>query len=97
MLDLDRFKEVNDSFGHLAGDELLQRVAERLNSRLRVTDTICRLGGDEFTILLEEISHPEAAARVATEIIEALSEPWQLSNGVDVRIRGRLVHGDPDG
>lgn len=86
MLDLDRFKEVNDSFGHLAGDELLQRVADRLNSRLRLTDTVCRLGGDEFTILLEEVHHREDAARIATEVITALSEPWHLSNGVDVRI-----------
>jgi diguanylate cyclase (GGDEF)-like protein/PAS domain S-box-containing protein len=86
MLDLDRFKDVNDSFGHLAGDELLQQVAERLSLRLRGTDTVCRLGGDEFTVLLEEINHPEAAARIATEIISALSEPWQLSNGIDVRI-----------
>jgi diguanylate cyclase (GGDEF)-like protein/PAS domain S-box-containing protein len=86
MLDLDRFKDVNDSFGHVAGDELLQQVAERLSLRLRGTDTVCRLGGDEFTVLLEEINHPEAAARIATEIIAALSEPWQLSNGIDVRI-----------
>jgi diguanylate cyclase (GGDEF)-like protein/PAS domain S-box-containing protein len=86
MLDLDRFKDVNDSFGHLAGDELLQQVAERLNLRLRGTDTVSRLGGDEFTILLEEINQPEAAARIATEIIAALSAPWQLSKGIEVRI-----------
>lgn len=86
MLDLDRFKEVNDSFGHLAGDELLQLVAERLHTRLRGSDTICRLGGDEFTVLLEDIPHPESPARVAAEIIAALSEPWHLSNGIDVRI-----------
>lgn len=86
MLDLDHFKDVNDSFGHLTGDELLQQVAERLKSRLRGADTVCRLGGDEFTLLLEEINLPEAAARVATEIIAALSEPWLLSNAIDVRI-----------
>ena len=86
MLDLDRFKDVNDSFGHLAGDELLQQVAQRLNARLRDTDTVSRLGGDEFTVLLEEINQPEAAARVANEIIEDLSAPWQLSNGIEAHI-----------
>lgn len=86
MLDLDRFKDVNDSFGHLAGDELLQQAAARLTERLRSVDTVTRLGGDEFTVLLEEIAHPEDAARVADEIISALSEPWHLANGIEVRI-----------
>lgn len=86
MLDLDRFKDVNDSFGHLAGDDLLQQVASKLLSRLRGVDTICRLGGDEFTVLLEDIPHPESAARVASEIIMALGEPWTLNSGSDVRI-----------
>lgn len=86
MLDLDRFKEVNDSFGHLAGDELLQQVGKRLHSRLRDVDTVCRLGGDEFTILLEDIAQFEDAALVANDIINALSEPWQLSENIEVRI-----------
>ncbi len=86
MLDLDRFKEVNDTFGHLAGDELLQQVAQRLTARLRGIDTVCRLGGDEFTILLEDISRLEDAALVATDIINALCEPWQLSKDTEVRI-----------
>jgi diguanylate cyclase (GGDEF)-like protein/PAS domain S-box-containing protein len=86
MLDLDRFKEVNDSFGHLAGDELLQQVAQRLTSRLRSIDTVCRLGGDEFTILLESIVHINDAALIATDLINALSEPWQLSKENEVRI-----------
>jgi diguanylate cyclase (GGDEF)-like protein/PAS domain S-box-containing protein len=86
MLDLDHFKDINDSLGHLAGDELLQQVAQRLTARLRNVDTICRLGGDEFTVLMEEIAHPEDAARVASEIIASLSEPWKLSNGAEVRI-----------
>lgn len=86
MLDLDRFKDVNDSYGHAAGDDLLQLVATRLSSRLRITDTICRLGGDEFVILLEEINQPESAARIAEDIINVLNEAWQLSTGHDVRI-----------
>jgi diguanylate cyclase (GGDEF)-like protein len=86
MLDLDRFKNVNDSFGHLVGDQLLQLVANRLTARLRDIDTVCRLGGDEFTVLLENISHPEDAARIAQEIIADLSEPWAIPNCGEVLI-----------
>ncbi|MDO9269554.1 MAG: EAL domain-containing protein [Methylobacter sp.] len=86
MLDLDRFKDVNDSFGHFAGDQLLQQVAERLSSRLREVDTVARLGGDEFTVMLEDITRPEDAARVADEIIADFSEPWQLPPYGEVRI-----------
>jgi len=86
MLDLDRFKDVNDSFGHPAGDELLLQVAGRLTACLRGIDTVCRLSGDEFTVLLEDVAHPEDAARVANNIIAVLGEPWRLSNGSEVRI-----------
>ncbi len=86
MLDLDRFKDVNDSFGHLAGDELLQQVAKCLTSRFRGIDTVRRLGGDEFAVLLEDLQHKQDAALVASEIIDALGEPWRLSNGAEVRI-----------
>jgi diguanylate cyclase (GGDEF)-like protein/PAS domain S-box-containing protein len=86
MLDLDRFKNVNDSFGHLAGDELLQKVAQRLTSKLRSVDTVTRLGGDEFTVLLEDIASTEDATRVAMGIIKALEASWTLSNNVEVRI-----------
>jgi len=86
MLDLDRFKDVNDSFGHLAGDELLQQVSKRLLGRLRGIDTVARLGGDEFALLLDNPTHPEDAARVADEIIAMLSEPWRLANGAEIRI-----------
>jgi len=86
MLDLDRFKDVNDSFGHATGDELLQQVADRLTKRLRTVDTLTRLGGDEFTVLLQGITNREDAARVATEIVAMLGEPWFLSNGFEVRV-----------
>lgn len=86
MLDLDRFKAVNDSLGHSAGDELLQQVAERILARLRDVDMVARLGGDEFVILLEDIAHPEDAARVAEEIIHVLSKPFQLTQSNDVQI-----------
>ena len=86
MLDLDRFKAVNDSFGHLAGDELLLQVAARITSRLREVDMVARLGGDEFVVLLEDIAHPENAARVAEEIIIDLNKPFQLTQSDDVQI-----------
>ena len=86
MIDLDRFKDINDSYGHLAGDELLQLVADRLAVHRREMDTIFRLGGDEFTVLLEDIGEIKNAARVADEIIEALSEPYRLANDLEVRI-----------
>jgi len=86
VIDLDRFKDVNDSYGHMVGDELLLWVAERLAERLRGIDTICRLGGDEFTVMLEDISHPEDAARVANAIIEDLSAAWKISGGTEVHV-----------
>jgi diguanylate cyclase (GGDEF)-like protein/PAS domain S-box-containing protein len=86
MLDLDRFKDVNDSFGHLAGDLLLQMVANRLVNRVRDIDTVARLGGDEFTVVLENISRPEDAARIAQAIIDDLGEPWSIPNTGEVLI-----------
>ncbi|MGZ8157478.1 MAG: sensor domain-containing protein [Methylobacter sp.] len=86
MLDLDRFKAVNDSLGHLAGDELLQQVAERITARLRNVDMVARLGGDEFVVLLEDIAHPKDAARVAKEIITDLTKPFCLTQGGNVQI-----------
>ena len=86
MLDLDRFKDVNDTFGHLAGDELLQHAAKRLTRRLRGADTVARLGGDEFTILLEDINLVSDSAKVADSIIKALEAPCKLANNVEVHI-----------
>ncbi|MGZ5052119.1 MAG: EAL domain-containing protein [Methylobacter sp.] len=86
MLDLDRFKAVNDSLGHLAGDDLLQQVAGRISSRLREVDMVARLGGDEFVILLECIAQPEDAAQVAEDIIAELSKQFCLSQHDNVQI-----------
>jgi diguanylate cyclase (GGDEF)-like protein/PAS domain S-box-containing protein len=86
MLDLDRFKAVNDSLGHQAGDELLQQVAQRLTARLRDADLVVRLGGDEFIVLLEDMIHPQYAARVAEDIIADLSQPFNLTQSEDIRI-----------
>ncbi len=78
FLDLDRFKHVNDTMGHVAGDMLLQSVAERLKSCVRESDTICRQGGDEFMILLPDGSGPEDAEKVARKIISAMEAPHQI-------------------
>jgi diguanylate cyclase (GGDEF)-like protein/PAS domain S-box-containing protein len=100
VIDLDHFKDVNDSYGHTIGDELLKQVAVRLSSLLRSADTLTRLGGDEFTLLLEGVTQGEDVARVAIDIIEALSKSWRLSNGVDARISASIgislfpEHGD---
>lgn len=79
FLDLDRFKVVNDSFGHAVGDQLLVAIARRLESCLREQDTVARLGGDEFTILLEELQESQQAIRVAERIKQKLDVPFRLS------------------
>ncbi|MFZ4702027.1 MAG: EAL domain-containing response regulator [Candidatus Methylumidiphilus sp.] len=86
ILDLDHFKDVNDSFGHLAGDELLKCVADRLLQRLRGSDMLCRLGGDEFAVLLDNLSQPQDAIPVALDFIRALGETWHLDNGIEVHV-----------
>lgn len=79
FLDLDNFKEVNDKFGHDIGDRLLQGVAERFSKLLRKTDTICRLGGDEFIILLPRLTQPrENAVDVSQKILNSLNEPFLI-------------------
>ncbi len=78
FLDLDRFKQINDSLGHDAGDRLLQEVSARLRQCVRLTDVVCRLGGDEFTVILEELDDPEDAALSARKIINAFREPFRI-------------------
>jgi diguanylate cyclase (GGDEF)-like protein/PAS domain S-box-containing protein len=86
VLDLDRFKNVNDSFGHPAGDELLRQTARRLLGCLTAADTLARLGGDEFAILLEDLDDPRDAARAADRLLAALRETTSLSCGNEFRI-----------
>ena len=75
FVDLDRFKIVNDTLGHHVGDEMLREIAERLQSTLRETDTLSRIGGDEFTILIESLRHPNDAAFVAEKVLEIVKQP----------------------
>jgi diguanylate cyclase (GGDEF)-like protein/PAS domain S-box-containing protein len=79
FMDLDGFKNVNDSLGHWAGDALLVAVAERLKNRLRPEDVLARFGGDEFAVLLESVEDPSDVIRVAQRISEALREPFSVS------------------
>ncbi len=78
FMDVDRFKLVNDSLGHVAGDELLKRVAERLRHEVRQLDTVARVGGDEFVVLLEEIGSPADALRIVKAIRERLRAPFTV-------------------
>ena len=81
FLDLDRFKQVNDSLGHNVGDLLLQEVAKRLQSCTREVDTVSRLGGDEFTIIIEGVNYPDSAAVVAKKVLSQLSSKFLLTEG----------------
>ena len=78
FLDLDRFKQINDSLGHEAGDQLLQEVAARLRGCVRASDTVARLGGDEFVVLLPEVGHRDDAAVVAQKILDVVAKPFTL-------------------
>jgi diguanylate cyclase (GGDEF)-like protein len=84
-IDLDEFKLVNDSLGHTAGDVLLVQIAERLSSRIRKSDTLARIGGDEFTIILNRIKERDDAQSVAESLLEALTVPFHLE-GQDITI-----------
>lgn len=85
FVDLDRFKLVNDTLGHIKGDELLKMVALRLKERLREGDTLARLGGDEFTLILPDLRDKKDAAMIADQIVHSLSQPFNL-DGTEVHV-----------
>ncbi|MDQ7073126.1 MAG: EAL domain-containing protein [Gammaproteobacteria bacterium] len=85
FLDLDRFKHINDSLGHKAGDNLLCEVAKRLKQCVREGDTVARLGGDEFTLILEDIRSIQFVAKVAEKVLNVVAEPYNLE-GTEVTI-----------
>lgn len=102
FLDLDRFKEINDNLGHFAGDELLRAVARRLEACIRPEDTVARLSGDEFAILLESITESSDAGRVAERIEEALSFAIDLAGAEVVTsasmgiVTSSMAHDQPE-
>lgn len=100
MMDLDKFKAVNDTLGHAAGDDLLKQVAVRIPFCLRESDIVARLGGDEFVIVLEHIHSANNTANVATKVIKELTKPFTLTSGDTVQIGASIgisfypQHGD---
>lgn len=90
FIDLDDFKNINDTLGHAAGDELLKTAAKRLRSLIRSSDHVVRLGGDEFTIILEQVRHTEDVSRLARIIIESLSEPITLALSSGHRVHASI-------
>ena len=89
FLDLDDFKTINDSLGHVAGDRVLREVAKRLETSIRVSDTAARFGGDEFAILLEDTTGPREVADTAERIVEHLTKPLQIE-GKEIVVRASL-------
>lgn len=85
MVDLDKFKEINDTFGHQAGDEVLCVTAQRLLEAVRASDTVVRLGGDEFVVLLPELRDAHAAELVAATLVSSLSRPIRFA-GMEVPV-----------
>jgi len=86
FLDLDRFKDINDSLGHAAGDRILRAAAVRLQDAVGPQHTVARLGGDEFTVVLENLEAPEQADKIAREIITAFEAPLQLDDRQEVSV-----------
>ena len=90
FVDLDRFKAINDTYGHAAGDQLLRIVTQRLSSSVRASDTVARYAGDEFTIVLRHIIKTDDALRVAEKIVQVMDAPLHLDGGIEVRMTASI-------
>ncbi len=88
-VDLDRFKQINDTFGHAAGDSCLREIARRLQQRLRSVDTAARIGGEEFMILLDDIGSLNDAERVVEDLLQLLGVP-HMTNGVKIGLSASM-------
>src|SRR5713101_6285102 len=102
LLDLDRFKDINDALGHDRGDNLLQEVASRLKGVLRATDTIARLGGDEFAVVSTDAKHPDNVVAAARKILASLEGTFTIGDhtvetGASIGIAMYPIHGDDPG
>src|SRR5213082_572050 len=102
LLDLDRFKDINDALGHDRGDTLLQEVATRLKGVLRATDTIARLGGDEFAVVSTDAKHPDNGVATARKILASLEGPFTIADqmvetGASIGVAMYPIHGDDPG
>ncbi|MDY0320088.1 MAG: EAL domain-containing protein [Arcobacteraceae bacterium] len=89
-LDLDHFKDINDSYGHIVGDEVLLDVSKKLRNRLRQEDSVFRLGGDEFAILLEHVEHYEDVSVVARDIMRLVNTSYKTKGGIELRINASI-------
>ncbi len=90
FIDLDKFKPINDTWGHARGDWILQQVAERMKKSLRASDTVARVGGDEFIILLYAIESPTRAREVAKKILASVVEPYLTEDGATLEITASI-------
>lgn len=90
FVDLDRFKAINDTYGHAAGDQVLRTVAQRLCSSIRASDTVARYAGDEFTIVLRHIVKNDDVLRVAEKIVQVMGSPLYLDDGTEVQVTASM-------
>lgn len=90
MIDLNRFKDINDNFGHAAGDQVLVAVGKRLMETVRGSDTVSRLGGDEFVLIIENLEDRRELGRIGQKLIDMLAEKVKLDSGDMVSVGGAL-------
>jgi diguanylate cyclase (GGDEF)-like protein/PAS domain S-box-containing protein len=86
FLDVDDFKRINDTYGHAAGDEVLAAIGERLSHHVRSTDTVARMSGDEFVVVLDEVQSPEEAQYAAHKIMKSFEMPFHIGGSIDCRV-----------